>query len=62
MAQKYGQPRRSMILYADEVEEAEIVEEVPDYLCTCSSPRRGTLRKSPPVPADERGAEAERGG
>ena len=31
VAQKYGQPRRSMILYADEVEEAEIVEEVPDY-------------------------------
>ena len=33
VAQKYGQPRRSMILYADEVEEAQVEEEVPDYPC-----------------------------
>ena len=54
-------PALQLILYADEVEEAQVEEEVPDYPCTCSSPRRGTLRRSPPVPADERGAEAKKG-
>ena len=50
VAKKYGQPRRTRILYADEVEEAQIVDEVPDYRCTCSSPERGTSRRSPPSP------------
>ena len=63
VAQKYGQPRRSMILYADEVEEAEIVEEVPDYPVHLFFTKEGYFKKiTPSVPADERGAEAERGG
>ena len=63
VAQKYGQPRRSMILYADEVEEAEIVEEVPDYPVHLFFTKEGYFKKiTPQSPADERGAEAERGG
>ena len=48
VAQKYGQPRRSMILYADEVEEAEIVEEVPDYPVHLFFTREGYFKKITP--------------
>ena len=46
--QKYGQPRRSMILYADEVEEAEIVEEVPDYPVHLFFTKEGYFKKITP--------------
>ena len=63
VAKKYGQPRRTRILYADEVEEAQIVDEVPDYPVHLFFTREGYFKKiTPPVPADERGAEAEGGG
>ena len=48
VAQKYGQPRRSMILYADEVEEAEIVEEVPDYPVHLFFTKGGYFKKITP--------------
>ena len=48
VAQKYGQPRRSMILYADEVEEAEIVEEVPDYPVPLFFTKEGYFKKITP--------------
>ena len=48
VAQKYGQPRRSMILYADEVEEAEIVEEVPDYHVHLFFTKEGYFKKITP--------------
>ena len=48
VAQKYGQPRRSMILYADEVEEAEIVEEVPDYPVQLFFTKEGYFKKITP--------------
>ena len=48
VAQKYGQPRRSMILYADEVEEAEIVEEVPDYPVHMFFTKEGYFKKITP--------------
>ena len=48
VAQKYGQPRRSMILYADEVEEAEIVEEVPDYPVHLIFTKEGYFKKITP--------------
>ena len=48
VAQKYGQPRRSMILYADEVEEAEIVEEVPDYPVHLFFTKEGYFKKITP--------------
>ncbi len=48
VAQKYGQPRRSMILYADEVEEAEIVGEVPDYPVHLFFTKEGYFKKITP--------------
>ena len=48
VAQKYGQPRHSMILYADEVEEAEIVEEVPDYPVHLFFTKEGYFKKITP--------------
>ena len=48
VAQKYGQPRRSMILYADEVEEAEIVEEVHDYPVHLFFTKEGYFKKITP--------------
>ena len=48
VAQKYGQPRRSMILYADEVEEAEIVEEGPDYPVHLFFTKEGYFKKITP--------------
>ena len=48
VAQKYGQPRRSMILYADEVEEAEIMEEVPDYPVHLFFTKEGYFKKITP--------------
>ena len=63
VAQKYGQPRRSMILYADEVEEAEIVEEVPDYPVHLFFTKEGYFKKITPQSLRmSGGAEAERGG
>ena len=62
VAKKYGKPRRTMILYADEVEEAEVVEETPDYPVNLFFTREAILRRSPPVPAHERRAETQRGG
>ncbi len=48
VAQKYGQPRRSMILYADQVEELEIVEEIPDYPVHLFFTREGYFKKITP--------------
>ena len=48
VAQKYGQPRRSMILFADEVEEAQIVEEVPDYPVHLFFTKEGYFKKITP--------------
>ena len=48
VAKKYGQPRRTRILYADEVEEAQIVEEVPDYPVHLFFTREGYFKKITP--------------
>ena len=48
VAQKHGQPRRSRILYADEVEEAELVEEVPDYPVHLFFTQEGYFKKITP--------------
>ena len=48
VAQKYGQPRRSMILYADEVEEVEITEEVPEYPVNLFFTKEGYFKKITP--------------
>ena len=48
VARKYGQPRRSMILYADEVEEVEIEDEVPDYPVNLFFTKEGYFKKITP--------------
>ena len=48
VAKKYGQPRRTRILYADEVEEAQIVEEVPDYPVHLFFTKEGYFKKITP--------------
>lgn len=49
IAQKYGQPRRSLILYADELREEEPVEEIPDYPVNLFFTREGYFKKITPL-------------
>lgn len=50
VAEKYGQPRRTQLLYADEIEEADDAEEesVPDYACTLFYTAEGYFKKIQP--------------
>ncbi len=48
IAKKYGKPRRTMLLYADEVEEVEITEEVPDYPVNLFFTQEGYFKKITP--------------
>ncbi len=45
---KYAQPRKSMIIYADEIEE-EIEEEIPDYAVNLFFTREGYFKKITPL-------------
>ncbi len=46
VAQKFGQPRRSSLIYASEIEVAEeLEEEVPDYPCTFFFTEEGYFKK-----------------
>ncbi|MBQ2668498.1 MAG: topoisomerase IV [Clostridia bacterium] len=49
IAKKYGQPRRSLILYADEIEEDEPVETVPDYPVHLFFTKEGYFKKITPL-------------
>ena len=46
---KYGQPRKSMIIYADEIEEDEVIEEVPDYAVNLFFTKEGYFKKITPL-------------
>ncbi|MEE3402917.1 MAG: DNA topoisomerase (ATP-hydrolyzing) subunit A [Acutalibacteraceae bacterium] len=46
---KYGQPRKSMIIYADTIEEEDIEEEVPDYPVNLFFTREGYFKKITPL-------------
>ena len=48
VAKKYAQPRRSMLLYADEMEEAVVEEEVPDYPVHLFFTQEGYFKKITP--------------
>lgn len=48
VAKKYGQPRKSMIIYADDIEEITIVEEVPDYPVNLFFSKDGYFKKITP--------------
>ncbi len=48
IARKYGRPRKTMLLYADEVEEADITQEAPDYPVHLFFSREGYFKKITP--------------
>ncbi len=45
VADKYGQPRKSMIIYEDTASYAEEADEVPDYPCTFFFTKEGYFKK-----------------
>ncbi len=49
IAEKYGQPRRSMIIYAEDIADDEIKEEVPDYAVNIFFTREGYFKKITPL-------------
>ena len=46
---KYAQPRRSMIIYADDITEADTEEEVPDYAVNLFFTKEGYFKKITPL-------------
>ena len=48
VADKYGQPRKSMLLYANEIEEV-VVEDVPDYAVNLFFTKEGYFKKITPL-------------
>lgn len=48
IAEKYGQPRKSMIIYAEDIMDDEIVEEVPDYAVNLFFSKEGYFKKITP--------------
>ena len=48
VAQKYGQPRRTRILFADEIQEEAVLEEVPDYPVRLFFTQEGYFKKITP--------------
>lgn len=45
VAEKYGQPRRCMLIYPDEIADDEPAEEIPDYPVTLFSPATAISRR-----------------
>lgn len=48
VAEKYGQPRRCMLIYPDEIADDEPAEEIPDYPVTLFFTRDGYFKKITP--------------
>ena len=48
IAEKYGQPRKSMIIYADDIVDEDIIEEVPDYAVNLFFTKEGYFKKITP--------------
>ncbi len=48
VAEKYGQPRKSIIIYDNTEQYVEEIEEVPDYPCTLFFTREGYFKKITP--------------
>lgn len=49
VVKKYGQPRRTMLIYANEIEEISVEEEVPDYAVNLFFTRDGYFKKITPL-------------
>ncbi|HHZ06617.1 MAG TPA: topoisomerase IV [Clostridiales bacterium] len=49
VVKKYGQPRKSILIYADDIEEIDITEEIPDYPVNLFFTRDGYFKKITPL-------------
>lgn len=49
VADKYGQPRRSILVYASDIEQVEEVEEIPDYPVNLFFTKEGYFKKITPL-------------
>lgn len=49
VAEKYGQPRRSILVYASDIEQVEEVEEIPDYPINLFFTKEGYFKKITPL-------------
>ncbi len=49
VADKYGQPRKSILLYASDIEEETIEEEIPDYAVNLFFTKEGYFKKITPL-------------
>ena len=51
ISKKYGQPRKTRLLYAADIEEAaaDVEEEIPDYPCTLFFTAEGYFKKITPA-------------
>ncbi|MEG1427689.1 MAG: topoisomerase IV, partial [Oscillospiraceae bacterium] len=45
----YGQPRKSMLIFSDEMEDMDIEEEIPDYPVNLFFTREGYFKKITPL-------------
>lgn len=49
VAEKYGQPRRSILVYASDIEQVEEVEKIPDYPVNLFFTKEGYFKKITPL-------------
>lgn len=49
IAEKYGQPRRSMLIYAEDIADDDVTEEVPDYAVNLFFTKEGYFKKITPL-------------
>ncbi|MGN1112975.1 MAG: DNA gyrase subunit A [Acutalibacteraceae bacterium] len=49
VAEKYGQPRRSILIYASDIEQVEEIEEIPDYPVNLFFTKEGYFKKITPL-------------
>lgn len=49
VAEKFGQPRKSILIYPDEIEDVELEEEIPDYPVNLFFTKEGYFKKITPL-------------
>ena len=49
VAEKYGQPRKSILIYPDEIEDVQLEEEIPDYPVNLFFTKEGYFKKITPL-------------
>lgn len=48
ISNKYGKPRKTMLIYADDIDDSEVVDEVPDYPVNVFFTQKGYFKKITP--------------